>query len=503
MKKLTAFAAAMMMFLAGVIAGAAPSQAAEKSFTYGVISGIRSYAASSGEIANKGPFFQAVYDTLIMQLPTGKYTGWLADKYTVDKTGTVVTLHIRKGVKFTDGAALTPAAVKANIEAFQKGDSPRVSDAASIASVTAKGENVILKLSYPDPAIIWALSGAIYMQSPSTIGTDAAKKVPVGTGPYVLDAERTIVDSVYYYKSNPTYWNKKARSFDSMAIKVLSDPTAAVNALKTGAVDVINIADTASVPGLQAAGYTIQKQRLDWVGLTFVDKSGRMGTPLKNVKVRQAINMAFDRPALLQAIAKGNGEVTEQIFASFYPGYDKKLDSTYKYDVAKAKALLAEAGYPNGFSLDMPTNSAFGTIAPAAVKQALGDIGITVNYTDVPIAQLFFRMQKPDFPAYYMSLGRQPEPYVLIKTQISRDGAWNPAGYGDAKVDGLIRSIQTAKTAKQVTGFYKTLNAYLVQQAWFAPFYQVDLNFASNKNVKVTLQPGNAVPYVLYGVKPA
>ena len=92
---------------------------------------------------------------------------------------------------------------------------------------------------------------------------------------------------------------------------------------------------------------------------------------------------------------------------------------------------------------------------------------------------------------------------MLIKTQISRDGAWNPAGYGDAKVDGLIRSIQTAKTAKAVAGYYKTLNAYLVQQAWFAPFYQVDLNFASNKNVKVTLQPGNAVPYVLYGVKPA
>jgi len=503
MKKLFAWSAALAIAATGLIAGVAPAQAAGKTLTYGVISTIRSYAASSGEIANKGPFYQAVYDTLIMQMPNGRYTGWLADKFTADKAGTTITLHIRKGVKFTDGAAVTPEAVKASIEAFQKGDSPRASDAASIASVSTKGENVIIKLSYPDPSIKWALSGAIYIQSPSTIGTDAAKKVPVGSGPYILNTNKTIVDSVYYYDPNPNYWNAKARSFDNLVIKVLSDPTAAVNALKTGAVDVMNIADVNSVQSLKDAGFTISKQRLDWVGLTFVDKSGRMGSPLKNVKVRQAINMAFNRPALLQAIAKGNGEVTEQIFASFYPGYDQKLDSTYPYDVAKAKALLAEAGYPNGFELSMPTNAAFGTIAPAAIKQSLADIGIIVNYTDVPIAQLFFQMQMPKFPAYYMSLGRQPEPYVLVKTQISRDGAWNPAGYGDVKTDALIAKIQKAKTPKEAAGYYKALNSYIVKQAWFAPIYQVDLTFGSSKNVKVNLQGGNAVPYLLYGITPA
>jgi len=503
MKKFLAWSAALAIATTGLIAGVAPAQAAGKTLTYGVIATIRSYAASSGEVANKGPFYQAVYDTLLYQLPSGKYTSALADKYTVDKAGTTVTLHIRKGVKFTDGAAVTPAAVKANIEAFQKGDSPRASDGASITSVSVKGENVILKLLYPDPSIKWALSAAIYIQSPATIGTDAAKKVPVGSGPYILNTSKTIVDSVYYFDPNPTFWNAKARKFDNLIIKVISDPTAAVNALKTGAVDVMNIADMNSIQSLKDAGFTISKQRLDWVGLTLVDRAGRMGSPLKSVKVRQAINMAFNRPALLQALAKGNGEVTEQIFASFYPGYDAKLDSTYPYDVARAKALLAEAGYPNGFELSMPTTAAFGTIAPAAIKQALGDIGITVNYTDVPIAQLFFQMQMPKFPAYYMSLGRMPEPYVLVKTQISRDGAWNPAGYGDAKSDALIRGIQQARTPAAAAKYYKSLNSYLVKQAWFAPLYQVDLMFGSSKNVKVTLQGGNAVPYLLYGISPA
>ena len=502
MKKLLALTAALGLATVSLSA-IAPAQAAQTTLTYGVILPIANYQASAGQIANAGPYYQAVYDTLEMAMPNGSYKPWLADKLTYNKTRTKLTLHIRTGVKFTDGAPLTGDAVRANILAFQNGTSPRIGDAASISAVSAKGQNVIVTLKYPDPSLDFLLSGALYIQSPRTIGQPSANQVPVGSGPYVLNTSKTVAGSVYYYDPNPTYWNPHARKFNNLVIKVIADQTAAVNALKTGAVDLMNVNDKNSVSSLQASGIAIAKQRLDWVGLTLVDRAGRMGTPLKNVKVRQAINMAFNRPALLEAIANGFGAATEQIFANYNLGYDESLNARYPYDPAKAKVLLAEAGYPNGFTLDMPTTASFGTIPPAAIKQALGDIGITVNYTDVPLASFFAALQTPKFPAYYMSLGRQDN-YVVVKTLIARDGAWNPSGYGDAKTDTLIRQIQQTIDKKKLASLYHALNAYIVVQAWFAPLFQADLTFGYNpKAVKVSLQPGNAVPFLLYGVSPA
>jgi len=194
MKKFLA-ASAGLALAAGLLA-IAPARAAGPTLTYGVNSTLRSYAAASGEIANKGPFFQAVYDTLLMKTPTGKVVPWLADKWAYDKKRTTLTLHIRKGVKFTNGVALTPAAVKANIEAFLKGDSPAASDAGAVNTVTAKGENVILKLKYPDPVLEDALAGPLYIQEPSQIGTEEGRKKPIGSGPYILNLDKTINDSV-------------------------------------------------------------------------------------------------------------------------------------------------------------------------------------------------------------------------------------------------------------------------------------------------------------------
>jgi len=151
----------------------------------------------------------------------------------------------------------------------------------------------------------------------------------------------------------------------------------------------------------------------------------------------------------------------------------------------------------------MPTTAAF-AVPTAIVKQALCDIGITVNFSDVPIANLFFAMQQPKFPAYYMVLGRPANSYGVIKMQIGRDASWNPAGYGDAKTDALIAKIQTTADVKTLTSLYRTLNSYIVKQAWFAPILQQDATLGYNaKTVKVKLQPGNSIPYLLTGVSPA
>ena len=123
-----------------------------------------------------------------------------------------------------------------------------------------------------------------------------------------------------------------------------------------------------------------------------MDRAGTMNPALGKVEVRQAINYAIDRDAMLKAVAQGHGTVTGQIFPETSPGYDPALDDDYPYDPDKAKQLLAEAGYPDGFTLD--DAAAPGRYARRSydlVKQYLGDVGITVNYTELAAQQLHRR----------------------------------------------------------------------------------------------------------------
>jgi peptide/nickel transport system substrate-binding protein len=140
-----------------------------------------------------------------------------------------------------------------------------------------------------------------FMQATNTIGSADAKSNPVGAGPYIYDKASSVAGSSYVFKPNPTYYDKAHRVYDNLNLKVLNTAVAAVNAIKAGQVDAVAIADNSAVAGLRSSGLTVDEQNLNWVGLTFVDKGGRMGTPLKKLAVRQAINYGFDRAVGTQA----------------------------------------------------------------------------------------------------------------------------------------------------------------------------------------------------------
>lgn len=503
MKKILAASAALAIAATG-FAGVSTAQAASSTLTYGVIGDIKSLEVRSSEFGNRAPFYQAVYDGLAFAKPSGQLVPGLALSWKWDKSLKVLTLNLRKGIKFTDGEPFNAAAVVKNLLAFQKGDSPDASNAASIKSVRAKDAyTAVVTLSDIDPAFEGYLGRNMgLMQAPNTIGTDAAKTQPIGTGMYIFDKAASQIGSTYVYKSNPNYWNKSIRKFDNLTIKVLSDPTAGVNALKAGQVDCLNLLDKSTVTSLQASGLKIASYYLDWAGFSFVDKQGRMGSPLKNLKVRQAINYAINRDTMVQVLANGYGKATSDVFASYSKGYVPALDSYYKYDLAKAKALMAEAGYANGFSLSMPSVSVLGAASYQAMKDALAAINITVNYTDVPLNNFFGDILAPKYPAYYMILERSGNDWTFIKFLINRDAVWNPSGYGDAKSDALLAKIQHSTGAVQA-GFLKQLNKYIVEQAWFAPFFVNEGKFAYKSSLKVQTQAGNAVPYLPFGITPA
>lgn len=453
-------------------------------------------SAAGNAYGNMNLYFQTVYDGLLRTEPDGTIAPWLATDWSYNDDTTVLTMNLRDDVTFTDGTPFNADAAAQNLIRFRDGTAPTagflqlMDDAVAIDDTTLE-----ITLSAPDPGFLDYLGrNASLVQSPATFGAADELTNPIGSGPYILNQDDTVVDSVYTYNANPDYWAPEYVKYDNLVLKVLADPTATLNAIKAGEINAVNILQNDVVPEVEASGWDIHGSEIDWVGLTLVDRDGSMGSPLGDVKVRQAINHAFDREALLNAFESGYGTLTTQVFPVVSPGFDPALDAMYPYDAEKGKALLAEAGYPDGFTIDMPSMSVMGEALFAVITDQFAAIGITLNLTD-ETADYFTALLTPNYPLYFMQLEESPVDWQNINFQIARTAGWNPSHYGDDTSDELIAAIQMAGEEDR-GALLKQLGAHITEQAWFVPFYRKQASFATDAATDVVTQPGNVVPYL-------
>lgn len=496
-KRMAAVIAAVALGLTACGGGgaAAPQDQSSQTLTLGALLAPKTFAANQSEFANLSPFYQAVYDTLIRMKPDGSLVPMLAKdwKYNADKT--VLTLTLRDDVKFTDGTPFNADAAKQNLERFKAGTSPDAQFMAALKTAKAVDATTLeLTLSAPDPAFLNYLSkDASFMQSPASFGNADIATKPVGSGPYVLDTAATVTGTSYSYHRNPNYWDKSLVHYDNLVLNVYGDQTSLLNAIKSGQLNAANTADNNTLTEIQAAGYKVNPLQLNWAGLILFDRAGTTNPALKDVRVRQALNYAFDTKAMLLSIGQGYGELTTQVFPPSSAAYDKSLDSRYAYNPAKAKELLAQAGYASGLTLKLPSSALMGNTLPALITQQLKDVGITAEFTDTGnnfIADLL----APKYGVSYMILEQQSD-WQLINMKIAPGAPWNPYKYEDPKVDELINKIHVGSTDEQ-TAAAKELNKYIVEQAWFAPWYRPQSSFVTDAKTKVEVQTGNAYPFI-------
>ena len=498
-KSLVAVAAAAGLLMTGI----APSHAAGKTLTLGAVADVANFAASQGEYGNRVWYYQAVYDTLLRKKADDTLLPSLATSWSYDKTQTVLTLKIRAGQKFTDGTPEDAAAVVKNIVANRDSKGPAANYLASVADATApNATTVVLKLSQVDPAVLENLAEtAGLIEAPSQIGAANEKTVPIGAGPYTFDAANSKFGDHYTFVKNPGFWGAKDVTYDTVTIKYIQDATAMVNALETGAVQGANVATNSAIPGLKAAGLKTVSAYLDCLGIYFSDRFGKQVKALKDVRVRQAMNMVFDRKAMLQAIDGGAGKVTEQYYPSQSPAYEANLNNTYKYDVAGAKKLMAAAGYSKGFTLPMPTLAFyFGQSTYDIIAAQLAKINIKVDGQAQTGATFITDLQAPKWPASLMQFERAINGWKMLNFMVTPNSLFNNDHYTDATSAKLLKQIQNAKTLKDSIKLQKQLNEYMVKNAWFLPFYEKQANFAF-KGINVSsAQAGNVIPY-LYNIK--
>ncbi|PZU85309.1 MAG: ABC transporter substrate-binding protein [Shinella sp.] len=323
--------------------------------------------------------WQNIFEGLVTIDRDGKVQPQLATSWDISADGLTYTFHLAEGVKFHDGEAFDASVAKASLERARGADSvnPQKRFFAAIDTIeTPDATTLVLKLKEPAGSLLYWLG----WPSSSIVGTKSAaddKTTPIGTGPFkfVNWAKGDKVELA----ANPDYWNKDvAVKLDKVTFRFISDPQAQAAALKSGDVDAF---PEFGAPELVET-FKDDAKLATVIGNTELKVVAGMNNarkPFDDKRVRQALMMALDRSVIVEGAWSGYGTPIGSHYTPNDRGY-VDLTGTYPYDPEKAKALLAEAGYPNGFSFTIKTPQMAYAPRSAQVMQAMfAEIGVTMN----------------------------------------------------------------------------------------------------------------------------
>jgi peptide/nickel transport system substrate-binding protein len=369
-----------------VLLGAAGPALAMDSLTLGLQLEPPNLDPTSGAaVATDDVVYANIFEGLVHLDPAGTVKPLLATWWEVAPDGLTYTFHLRSGVRFQDGTPFDAGIVKFSLERAIAPSSTNVQKQA--LSVIRQVEvvdplTVRLRLARADSNLLYVLAwGDAVMVSPRSAASLAT--APVGTGPFKLSGWRR-GDAVTLVR-NDAYWGARAK-LRQVTFKFIADPAAAFAAIRTHDVDAFpdypapeNLAQLRQDPALKVISASSE-------GEVILAVNNRVG-PLADVRVRQAIQHALDRRAIIDGAMYGYGT---PIGSHFPPQNAAYVDLTglYPHDIAKAKALLAQSGYPNGFTLTMklpPPNYARRSGEIAASQ--LAAVGIKVKIENLEWAQ--------------------------------------------------------------------------------------------------------------------
>ena len=454
-----------------------------------------------------------LYDTLLRPTADGKsLEPGLAVSWTVSDEGTTVNLKLRQNVKFADGS---PLSVEDVVWSLDRARNPQNGQwnflLESIKSVaTAGSDGVVLKLKHPDATILPALATFNAAIMPKKLfeatpgATDAEKarafaEHPIGTGPFILKSWRrgTEMDLV----RNPYYWNqgedgKPLPYLDELDFPVIPDDATRLLKLKAGEIDGTEFVPYARVKELQADP-NIDMQLWPSTKVTYLTVNVRpklndgTANPLSNEKVRQALNYGIEKNAVIQITTQGIGTPMQSFMSNATPlAYTP--GPAYPYDLAKAKQLLSEAGFANGFEVTCLalSGSADDTSMLTIVQQMWAQLGVRLKIEQVDNATRTARYRAADFQ---MRTGLWTDD-IADPSEITVYFAYYPniqsqhSGWQDKRVDALYdqsqRELNTAKRAAE----YKELQQIYTSAAPMIYLYQTPYPVAFRKDAKGFIQ---------------
>lgn len=450
---------------------------------------------------------ELAYQPLIVRKSDGTLTPGLAESW--EYTGpenTVFEMKLRDGVKFADGSELTAQNVVDHLEYVVASGGQMAPMLANNTFTATDPRTVTITAGAPNPNFPEILSqdyvvGGVISQkglaAPDGLGTNT-----FGAGPYQLDPGETVAGDHYTYVANPNFYDKESVHGRKVVIRVITNSQAVLNALKTGQADVA-VGDPSTVPAAEQAGLTVVSTPFLWSGVVLADRDGTMAEQLADVRVRQALNFATDRQSIADALFPDIGEPTNQLTVPDGYGYDEALNETYPYDENKARELLTEAGYPDGFTLRLvtPRYQQLNLLA-SALKDQWSKVGVELDITDhANPTQFSSDAFGGKFPAFMTSFGQIPiwmeGPSLFLPT-----AAFNPFKAADPELNALFDSAARATGDEKVQAD-KEIQAHLVNEAWFVPVVTTGLPYYARKTVTGLATSPKAPVLSLYEIQPA
>lgn len=395
---------------------------------------------------------------------TGELIPNLAERWDASPDATTWTLYLKQGVKFHDGTPFNATAVKFTIDRIMD---PKIGAAVGgaygmIKSVDIKDTYIVVIKTDPHPPFMrlwWYGPSAIVSPTQVKKLGDDFTKVMAGTGPYKLVEH--VRGSHIKLAANPDYWGGKPK-IDTIIVKPITEAGARLMALEAGEVDFVYHVPPADIPRLE------KNPNIQMIyGIPTRAMHAPLNTqwgPLKDKKVRQALNYAVDKVTMNERLFKGRAQIMDAPINDRSFGYSKV--GPYPYDPAKAKQLLTEAGYPNGFEV---------TLRYGKGRWLMGDEVVETLQSYLAAVGVKVKIEALEWAAYR---AKESLPFEKTESQISFGGlggvtldadrslneltkaAWPPRGlegmfYENPKFDELFQKARSTVDSEARKAYYK------------------------------------------------
>ena len=406
------------------------------------------------------PYLIPAYETLVTYNGSGEVIPVLATTWETDSEEPSVTWHLREGVQFCDGTPFNAEAVIRNIEEYKASSRTETANVASVEAIDELTVKTIL--SNWDSSAIESIGMFVYYMSPKALDSMsvdeiAASKSSYGTGPFVISSFEANVKTSYV--KNENYWQKGRPYLDGVDIICISEASTLNASLKSGDVDIIYMSThsgamdliNTSAAQFNSGDFVEASNESGWLNVFngICPNSADPASPWANQKVRQALCYAINTDAVNAACYEGKQLSTNQWAYPGTPVYNENLNG-FTFNPDKAKALLAEAGYPNGFDTTLTCIQSFSS-ACTAVAAMLDNVGIHTEVVVVDTATLMGYMQNGNWDGLIQHSGSLGEDLGLyMGRHLNYNGSFYTKGIDHPKAAmDLLDKINKAKTDEE------------------------------------------------------
>lgn len=435
-----------------------------------------------------------IMETLVqLNAETSEVEPLLADSWEVTDDNLTWTFHLRDGVTFHDGSPLTAADVVASISRVidPEAGMGRANDLRDIQTIEAVDDSTVrIVTAAPSGTLLRALSmdsaSVLTAASIAEFGADIGWH-PVGTGPFKYESH--VAEQSIALVRNDNYWGEAAEA-DGINFVTVPEATTRLTMLETGEADVI----------IDVPGFEVERLR-SMDGIALIERSntrlGHLGInvskpPFDDIRVRQALNFAVNREAIVAGVLRGIGVPADSIIASTVAGYAPQ--DQYSYDPEKAKALLAEAGYPDGFSTTLWTPQGryyMDRETVVAIQAQLKAIGIDAQVEVIDWSTYLTLLREPvdvnKSQLYWLGWETGSADIQIILDTVfdstrQPPNGWNTMFYANEKVDELRMAIaQEVDHGKRMEMAAEVQSVIMADAPWVPLYSYVQATAYSTK----------------------